>query len=450
MPKKPMKLRRRWEPEQLEGRKPSMNINVAGLAGGLLGGVAGGAAGATPPPTPPPPEPPIDPSMPPVADGTVTGVPDMDPTGMNGPYNASPANLANAGTPATNGGFAGAMPSAPGRSRFTMGNPANGNLDFGPLVRPRPNPNFDPNNPEKAQPFKDAGFFRRLIGDNSSDLNAQYSAQAQQSLAQTRWAQQQQAAKIAQMREEYKLKGGLQSQELEARKQQQAADWQNRIGLANAEAQIRASQANQSINAQQNFARQQEEERASRELFGKYGTYDPILQNARADQGYQQGAAANEAALAGAKQQLTRPVFGAGGQFTVPGDDGWKIFHNTPPSKGGPMMDAEGNYSIMPPSDGETVQTYPPQPKPQPTNPRGISADDIVSKLGVTAAPTSGTQPAPTQTTPTPMAPEPEPTEVGGIGLPGLNKGGSALAKLAEMFKRNMQRQTGMAQPPLR
>lgn len=66
-------------------------------------------------------------------------------------------------------------------SRFSVGNPARGNIDLGGFVKPRINPDYDPNAPieQRSLPYREAGFWRRLIGDTANEANAEFSAQQQ-------------------------------------------------------------------------------------------------------------------------------------------------------------------------------------------------------------------------------------------------------------------------------
>lgn len=66
-------------------------------------------------------------------------------------------------------------------SRFSIGNPARGNIDLGGFVKPRINPDYDPNAPieQRTMPYREAGFWRRLIGDTANEANAEFSAQQQ-------------------------------------------------------------------------------------------------------------------------------------------------------------------------------------------------------------------------------------------------------------------------------
>lgn len=68
-------------------------------------------------------------------------------------------------------------------ARFSIGNPARGNIDLGGFVKPRLNPEYDESAPieQRAQPYREAGFFRRMFGDNANEANAEFAA-AQQDL----------------------------------------------------------------------------------------------------------------------------------------------------------------------------------------------------------------------------------------------------------------------------
>jgi hypothetical protein len=66
-------------------------------------------------------------------------------------------------------------------SRFSIGNPSRGNIDFGGFVKPRLNPDYDETAPieSRALPYREAGFVRRLLGDTANESNAEFANKQQ-------------------------------------------------------------------------------------------------------------------------------------------------------------------------------------------------------------------------------------------------------------------------------
>jgi hypothetical protein len=105
-------------------------------------------------------------------------------------------------------------------ARFSIGNPARGNIDLGGFVKPRLNPEYDESAPieQRVQPYREAGFFRRMFGDNANEANAEFAA-AQQDL--------QFNARAAELAHQMRIKelergGALDAENLQYRLQTQA------------------------------------------------------------------------------------------------------------------------------------------------------------------------------------------------------------------------------------
>lgn len=221
--------------------------------------------------------------------------------------------------------------------RFSAGNAANGNINLGSILGSRPNPSYDPNNPGAALPYQSPGFLRRLFGDNGDVLNQQYATSRNATLldqrqADANWQRQAQFLREqAQATHDAELMRARLAAETQAAGHNLSASTQASIanaGFANA----RALQE-----GQQGFQRSQTQDAEAAKRFEQTGSWDPIVQNSRADESWTLG---NKM-----RQFKDIPVVpGAGGEPMG-------VMH-TPPFAGGISMDATGNPTIMPPSPG--------------------------------------------------------------------------------------------------